>query len=48
MTVKAPLMRPDAPSPEIARPTMRITDEVALPHMTEPISKTERKTKKVH
>jgi hypothetical protein len=45
--VNEPVFRPAAPSPAIARPTMRATDEGATPQIRLPISKRKRASKKV-
>jgi hypothetical protein len=47
MTVKPPLRRPDPPTPAIALPIMNITELVATPHIRDPSSKMDRKTRKV-
>ena len=47
MTVKPPLRRPDPPIPAIALPIMNITELVATPHIRDPSSKMDRKTRKV-
>lgn len=43
MILIAPLRRPDAPMPAMARPTMNMVDDWAAPQSTEPISKIRKK-----
>ncbi len=44
----APFMIPEVPIPAIARPTMKVFEEVATPHINEPNSKRAKKDMKVH
>lgn len=46
--VKAPFCMPELPMPAIARPTMSIFDEMAMPHISDPSSKTKKVHRKVH
>lgn len=46
--VKAPFVRPEAPSPAMARPTISMTDDCAAPQSAEPTSKMAKKAKKDH
>jgi hypothetical protein len=46
--VKAPFKMPEPPIPAIARPTINIFDDVAIPHIKDPSSKTKKKLRKVH
>ena len=48
MIVIEPLLIPAAPKPATNRPTINIGEEIAAPHIIEPISNTAKKTKKVH
>jgi hypothetical protein len=47
MTVNPPLRMPDPPIPAIALPIMNITELVATPHIRDPSSKIDKKTRKV-
>ena len=47
-TVIVPLKRPDPPNPATTRPAMNREDEVANPHINEPISNTMVKARNVH
>jgi len=46
--VVAPVKRPAAPRPEIARPTITAADVGATPHTKDPISKIAKAIKKTH
>jgi hypothetical protein len=46
--VMEPFIRPEEPMPATARPTIRASEVGATPHMSEPSSKTKRKTRKVY
>jgi len=48
MMDSVPLIRPAAPTPAMARPTMRNGEEVAAPDKTEPNSKIKKNVKNVH
>jgi hypothetical protein len=47
MMVSAPFMRPDAPRPDTALPTINMVDEVATPQRREPNSNNAKKDRKV-
>lgn len=47
-SVRVPFVRPEAPSPAMARPIMSMVDEEAAPQMAEPTSNTARKARYVH
>lgn len=47
-TIKAPVIRPAAPTPETARPTMRTTEFGAAAHTTDPTSKMASPIRKIH
>lgn len=40
--MNAPLLRPDPPTPAIARPTMSIAEDCAAPQMADPTSNTKK------
>jgi len=46
--VMAPFCNPELPMPATARPTMNITDEVAMPQTSDPSKKTSKKDRNVH
>jgi hypothetical protein len=46
--IMAPLKRPDAPKPAMARPTMRATELGAAPQIADPTSKMSSAPKKTH
>jgi hypothetical protein len=45
MIVRAPLIRPEVPMPETARPMISAVEELATPQMIEPSSKTPKKVR---
>lgn len=46
--VKMPFMRPEAPKPAMARPTISIDDDCAVPQSVDPNSKTVKKARNDH
>lgn len=48
MIVNEPFINPDDPTPAIARPPMKIGEEVATPQTRDPTSKIKRKARNVH
>jgi hypothetical protein len=48
MIVKAPFRMPEVPIPAMARPTISIFEEVAMPQIREPSSKIAKNARKVH
>lgn len=46
--VSAPLIKPDAPRPDTALPTINMVDEVATPQRSEPNSNNAKKDRNDH